>query len=216
MQRTLFEFGECGLNLFVFFLAWVFVFLVPIPPARSRLRLLPRFATFAFGLLLFPILVIALTPLSLFVYWMVYLRLFFALLEYAFQIGRRKEEEEYKEKKPPFYYSYKPRWTGPKITPRIRGRVIALLFIVFLLFSIIGAVFTQVQRVSNAYYFNGFIQSRSGLPFNHSIPDSEVRLVTEEWLCQWQGDTCQSLEATCECWTHTSQKPLRENLSGSL
>jgi hypothetical protein len=167
-----------NLNLFVFFLAWVFVFLVPIPPTRSRLRLLPRFATFAFGLLVFLILVVALTPLSLFVYWMVYLRLFFAFLEYAFQIGRIEGNEEKGEE--PRYYSYRSRWRGPKITVRIKGRVIALLFILFLLFSIVGAVFTQVQRVSNAYYFNGFIQLRSGLPFNQSIPDNQVRLVTEE------------------------------------
>jgi len=128
----------------------------------------------------FLILVVALTPLSLFVYWMVYLRLFFVLLEYPFQVSRRKEDEEYKEKRPPFYYSYRPRWMGPKITVRVSGRVIALLFILFLLFALVGAVFAQVQRVSNAYYFSSFIQPRSGLPFNRSIPDSQVRLVTEE------------------------------------
>jgi len=167
------------LNLFAFFLAWAFVFLVPIPPAKSRLRLLPRFVTFAFGLLVFLILVIALTPLSLFVYWMVYLRLFFAFIEYAFQIVRRKEEDAEKEEKSR-YYTYRPHWRGPKIKVRIGGKVVALLFIVFLLFSIVGAVFTQVQRVSNAYYFNDFIQSGSGLPFNRPINDSQVRLVTEE------------------------------------
>ena len=116
---------------------------------------------------------------------MVYLRLFFAFIEYTFQIRRRKEEEEYKEKTKKYEekttrYPSGPRWRGPKITVRIGGKVIALLFILFLLFCIVGVVFTQVQRVSNAYYFNGFIQSRSGLPFNHSIPDSQVRLVTEE------------------------------------
>jgi len=167
------------LNLFAFFLVWVFVFLVPIPPTRSRLRLLPRFATFAFGLLMFPILVIALTPLSLFVYWMIYLRLFFAFLEYAFQIRRGIEGEEEEEKRTR-YYSYRPRWRGPKIKVRVGGRVIALLFILYLVFSVVGAVFTQVQRVSNAYYFSGFIQPRSGFPFNRPINDSQVRLVTEE------------------------------------
>jgi len=72
------------------------------------------------------------------------------------------------------------RWKGPKIKIRISGKVIALLFILFLLFAMVGAVFTQVQRVSNAYYFSGFIQSRSGMPFNRPINDSQVRLVTEE------------------------------------
>jgi len=109
---------------------------------------------------------------------MVYLRLFFAFLEYAFQIGRRKEEKEYEEKSP--RYPYGPRWRGPKITVRISGKVIALLFILFLFFSLVGAVFTQVQRVNNAYYFSAFIQPRSGLPFNRPINDSQVRLVTEE------------------------------------
>jgi len=104
--------------------------------------------------------------------------LFFAFLEYAFQIGRRSEKEE--EEKSPRYYTYRPRWRGPKIAARIRGRVIAVLFILFLLFCIVGAVFTQVQRVSNAYYFSGFIQQRLGLPFNRPINDSQVRLVTEE------------------------------------
>jgi hypothetical protein len=41
-------------------------------------------------------------------------------------------------------------------------------------------VFSQIQRVSNAYYFNSFIELRSGLPFNKPIPDSMVRLVTKE------------------------------------
>jgi len=110
---------------------------------------------------------------------MVYLRLFFALIEYVFQIVRRREEEVEKEEKSR-YYTYRPRWRGPRIKVRISGKVVALLFIVFLLFSIVGIVFTQVQRVSNAYYFNDFIQSGSGLPFNHLIDDSQVRLVTEE------------------------------------
>jgi hypothetical protein len=39
---------------------------------------------------------------------------------------------------------------------------------------------SQVQRVANAYYFNGFIKSRTGLPFNKTIPDDMVRLVTKE------------------------------------
>lgn len=77
------------MNLFAFFLVWVFVFLVPIPPAKSRWRFLPRFVTLALGLLAFLILVVALTPLSLFIYWTVYLRLFFAFIEYIFQIVRR-------------------------------------------------------------------------------------------------------------------------------
>jgi len=166
-------------NLFVFSLVWAFVFLVPIPPTKSRLRVLPRFVTFAFGMLVFLILVTALTPFSLFIYWMVYLRLFFAFLEYAFQIREIKAEEKEKEEKGT-RYRYRQRWIGPKIKFRVGGKIVALLFILFLLFGVVGAAFTQVQRVSNAYYFNDFIQSRTGMPFNTSIPDSQVRLVTEE------------------------------------
>jgi hypothetical protein len=38
----------------------------------------------------------------------------------------------------------------------------------------------QVQRVANAAYFNNFIKAGSGLPFNGTIPDNMVRLVTRE------------------------------------
>jgi hypothetical protein len=164
--------------LFAFFAVWAFVFAVPIPPSKSRWRLLPRFVTLILGLLVFLILVVALTPLSLFVYWMVYLRLFFAFLEYVFKtVGRKVDIEEKSERRS---YFYRPRWVRPKITVSIGGKVVALLFIVFLLLSLVVAVFTQVQRVSNTYYFSGFIKQGSGMLFNSSIPDNQVRLVTEE------------------------------------
>jgi hypothetical protein len=41
-------------------------------------------------------------------------------------------------------------------------------------------VFSQTQRLANATYFNSFIRLGSGLPFNSTIPDDMVRLVTEE------------------------------------
>jgi hypothetical protein len=175
--------GDNGLNLFVFFLVWAFVFVVPIPPLRSRWRLLPRLVTFLIGLLAFLILVTALTPLSLFVYWMVYLRLFFAFIEYVFKtVGRlaRPAEGETREKTERPSFLYQPRLIRPKINFRVGGKIIALLFMLFLLFALVGGVFTQVQRISNAYYFNGFIQHASGMPFDRAIPDNQVRLVTEE------------------------------------
>jgi len=164
------------LNLFAFFLFWSAVFLVPIPPTKSRIRVLPRLVTFFLGLFLFMIFVAILTPLSLFLYWLIYLRLFFAFLEYAFQMGRKKErdvEEKFR------YGRFGPR---PRfgISTRVGAKVVAGLFILFLLFALVGVAFTQVQRVSNAYYFSNFIQLKSGLPFKSSIPDSQVRLVTEE------------------------------------
>ncbi len=165
------------MNLATFFLIWSAVFLVPIPPTKAHFRFLPRLVTLLLGLFLFLIFAAALTPLSLFVYWLVYIRLFFALLEYAFQLGRRKEVEEREEK---FQYGR----LGPRprlgISTRTRPRIIATLFIVFLLSVFVGVAFTQVQRVSNAYYFKSFIQRKSGLPFNVSIPDGQVRLVTQE------------------------------------
>ena len=49
------------------------------------------------------------------------------------------------------------------------------------LVSMLGiSVFGEVQRVTNANYFNGFIQQGSGLPFTTTIPDNMVRLVTQE------------------------------------
>jgi hypothetical protein len=165
------------MNLPVFFLLWGGIFLLPIPPTKSHLRVLPRLVTFLLGLFLFLILVAALTPLSLFVYWLVGTRLFIALFEYAFSLGRRDSVEEKEEAL--YRRGFR---SGPnvRISARVRLRVLALLFILFLLFASVGIVFTQVQRVSNAYYFQSFIQRKSGLPVNGSIPDSSVRLVTEE------------------------------------
>jgi hypothetical protein len=166
------------LNLFALFLVWAFVFAVPIPPSKSHWHLPRRLVTFLAGLLAFLILATALTPMSLFVYWMVYLRMFFSFLEYVFKtVGRQNEATEKSERAS---YVYRPRWTGPRIAIRISGKIIALLFILFMLFALVGGGFTQVQRVSNAYYFNSFIQRGSGMPFDQAIPDNQVRLVTEE------------------------------------
>jgi len=165
------------MNLSAFFLIWSAVFLVPIPPTKSHFRFLPRLVTFLLGLFLFMIFAAALTPLGLFVYWLVYIRLFFALLEYAFQLARRKEVEEKEER---FQYGRLGSRPRLRISTRTRPKVVAVLFIMFLFSVLVGIVFTQVQRVSNAYYFKSFIQPRPGLPLNGSIPDNRVRLVTEE------------------------------------
>jgi len=165
------------MNLAAFFVLWSAVFLFPIPPTKAHFRFLPRLVTLLLGLFLFVIFVALLTPLSLFVYWLVYIRLFFALLEYAFQLGRRKEVEEKEEG---FQYGRLGSGRRFRISTRIRPKVLAMLFVIFLFSVFVGIAFTQVQRVSNAYYFKGFIQQKSGLPFNGSIPDRQVRLVTEE------------------------------------
>ena len=162
--------------LAVFFLLWSAAFLIPIPPTKSRLRLMPRLVTYLLGLVFFLVFVAALTPLSLLVYWLLYIRVFFALLENAFHFARRSEAEEKREE---FRYGRIGRRTF-RLSTRLSPRIFVSLFIVFLLFAFLGIAVTQVQRVSNAYYFSSFIQPRLGLPFNSSIPDNRVRLVTEE------------------------------------
>jgi hypothetical protein len=102
--------------------------------------------------------------------------LLFALLEYALAVGRRKVEGQ--EEK--FEYGRFGRRPRLRISSRLSVKITAVLFILFFFFALFGLAFTQVQRVSNAYYFNSFIQAKSGLPFNGSIPDNQVRLVTEE------------------------------------
>jgi len=113
---------------------------------------------------------------------MVYLRLFIAFLEHVFKtIGRQvRGQGGVEEKSERVSNLRRPRWVGPRIAIRVGGKIIALLFILFLLFALVGGVFTQVQRVSNAYYFDSFIQRGSGMPFDQAIPDNQVRLVTEE------------------------------------
>ena len=165
------------MNLSVFFLLWSAVFLAPIPPTRAHFRYLPRLVTFLVGLFLFLIFAGALTPLSLFVYWLIYVRLFLALLEYAFQFMGKREVAEKEENFPHVSFG---RRRGFRIATRIGPKVLALLFVLFLFSAMVGIVFTQVQRVSNAHYFRSFIQPKSGLPFNGSIPDNRVRLVTQE------------------------------------
>jgi hypothetical protein len=165
------------MELLLFFLFWSAVFFIPIPPTRAHFRPLPRLITFLLGLVLFVIFAAALTPLSLFVYWLVYIRLFLAILEFAFQFGRKQEVEEKEERHQLSRYGSRPRF---RISTRTRPRIVGALLVVFLFSALIGIVFTQAQRVSNAYYFEGFIQPSSGFPFNGSIPDNRVRLVTQE------------------------------------
>lgn len=165
------------MNLASFFLIWSLVFLAPIPPTKSRLHALPRLISILFGWFFFVIFMAALTPLSLFVYWMIYLRVFLALVESAFQIVRRKMGEEGST---PIVGRGSRRLRRLRISTRVSGTIVAALFVFFLIFALVGVVFTQVQRVGNAYYFNNFIKSGSGLPFKTSLPDNQTRLVTQE------------------------------------
>jgi len=161
------------LNLLAFLVLWAAAFAFPVPPFKEQLKLLPRSITFLLGLFLFLIFTAVQTPLSFFIYWLIYLRLFFAFIEYAFQVRRRKEDEE-------GYYGRFGRRRRLKISVRLRARVFASLFILFMLSAAVGISYSLVQQVSNAYYFNSFVQRGSGFPFNGAIPDNQVRLVTQE------------------------------------
>jgi hypothetical protein len=112
-------------------------------------------------------------PLSIFVYLLIFLRGFAAFIESALSL--KPVESESSEK---YYY---PRRRFPwKISSKIKAKMASALFILYLLAVCVMIVFGQVQRVTNAAYFNGFVQAGVGLPFNATIPDNMVRLVTEE------------------------------------
>ena len=159
------------LNLLPFLLVWAFVWYIPIPPKKFSWKSPSRIISFFIGLLLFLIIQLFQTPLSVFVYWLVFLRLFAALIEAAFSLRRRPLEDATQ------YHHRNLPW---KVSIRIQRRAIAVLFLGYLVSVSAMLVFVELQRVGNAAYFNEFIQLRSGLPFNTTIPDGMVRLVTEE------------------------------------
>ena len=123
------------------------------------------------------------TPLSIFVYWLVFLRFFAALIESAFSLRRVADSEEkstrnWEEKSTRnYYYGRRFPW---KVSAKVERHIVGILFLVFLLSASTVIVFWQIQQVTNAAYFNNFIQPNSGLPFNSTIPDNMVRLVTDE------------------------------------
>jgi len=158
------------MNLFVWFLVWAAVFYLPFSLEKARLLSRSRIVSLLFGLFLFYIYAASLTPESILLYWLIFWRFLVGLFEMLFQVPRLEETEER------FYTSRLRR--RPK--PRFSAKVSALILAIFLLGSSIGVVFSQVQRVSNAFYFKSLIQAGSGLPFSEPIPDNMVRLVTEE------------------------------------
>ncbi len=163
------------MNLFIFLLIWAVVWYIPIPPQRNSWRKSRRIISLLLGLFLFFIIQFSQPPLSVFVYLLVFLRLFAAFVESAFSIKPIGPEEAEKN----YYYHY--RRLPWKISLKVRARLLGILFLIYLLLASTMIVFWQVQRVANAtYFFNNFIHVESGLPFNTEIPDNMVRLVTEE------------------------------------
>jgi hypothetical protein len=134
---------------------------------------LSRIISLFIGLLLFFIIQLFRTPLSVFVYLLVFLRLFVAFIESAFSLRHVDRENS-------TGYHYRHHRFPWKISVILQRKIVGALFLVYLLsaFAVIG--FWQIQRVANAAYFNSSIQSGSGLPFKSTIPDNMVRLVTQE------------------------------------
>lgn len=161
------------MNLVLFFIIWVIIWFIPIPPTSYRFISKRRFAVLFAGLILFAFNFISQTPLVTFVYFMVFTRVFAAVAEYFVSRSILKEatyDNRTVRLNIPWAFNFKQK-NG------IFG--IAIVVILFLSIVCVG-VYGEVQRVSNAQYFKGSIVTESGLPFDSTIPDDMVRLVTKE------------------------------------
>ena len=162
------------MNLFVLLLVWAFAWYIPFPPRKSSWKSPARFVSLFLGLFVFFVIQFSRTPLSIFIYILIFTRGFVALIESAFSLKRLEEESA-------TGHVYQHRRVPLKLSPKVRGKIIAALFLVYLLSVSLIVVFWQVQRVANAAYFNSFITFKgSELPFDKEVPDDMVRLVTKE------------------------------------
>jgi len=158
----------------VFLAIWAFLWYIPMQPRKFRLTSSWRFASLMLGLLIFFVIQSLQTPLSLFVYLLILTRLFVAIIEWSVSLRPIRVDE------PPQYTSAGTR-IPVKLSFKLHRKMVVLLLIgIFLLSTGALIVYGQVQRVTNADYFNSFIQTGTGLPFNSTIPDGMVRLVTRE------------------------------------
>jgi hypothetical protein len=163
------------MNLLIFLVVWVLVWYIPIPPTRFKLTSKRRIFTLIVGLVLFGFNVLSLTPLSSFVYFLIFSRLFVAIGEYfvSEKILRLNQ----------INVNFQTSRQFPEFRPNIQRRqalIGIVLILVFVLPLVSLSIFGEIQRLSNASYFNGFIQEDTGLPFSSTIPDNMVRLVTKE------------------------------------
>lgn len=166
-----------ALNLFLFLLLWAFVWYMPIPPGKTGWKKPARAISLLLGLFLFFLIQFLQPPLSIFIYVFVFLRIFVAFLESALTIKQAGSEEA---SDTGHYYYYRHTRLPWKVSAKMKAKLAAVLFLAYLLAVSGFIVFWQFQRVANAAYFSNFIHMGSGLPFNVEIPDSMVRLVTEE------------------------------------
>ncbi|MGB9683457.1 MAG: hypothetical protein ACPL1Z_00830 [Candidatus Bathyarchaeales archaeon] len=164
------------MNFFIFLLIWALIWYVPIPPRKTGWKKPARIISLLLGLFLFFLIQFSKPPLSIFIYALVFLRLFVAFVESAFSIKPASLENSEKG-----YYSYYGRRVPWKVSAKMKAKLVGLLFLVYLLAFSNMVVFWQVQRVANAAYFNNFIHNMGlSLPFTEEIQDDMVRLVTEE------------------------------------
>ncbi len=162
------------MNLFIFLAIWAFLWYIPMPPRKFKLTSGWRFASLMLGLLIFVVIQFLQTPLSLFVYLLILTRLFVAIIEWSVSLRPIRADE-------PSQYTTAGTRIPVKLSFKLHRKMIVLLLIgIFLLSTGALIVYGQFQRVTNADYFNSFIQTGTGLPFNSTIPDGMVRLVTRE------------------------------------
>ncbi len=162
------------MNLFIFLAIWAFLWYIPMPPRKFKLTSGWRFASLMLGLLIFVVIQFLQTPLSLFVYLLIFTRLFVAIIEWSVSLRPIRADE-------PLQYTTAGTRIPVKLSFKLHRKMIVLLLIgIFLLSTGALIVYGQFQRVTNADYFNSFIQTGTGLPFNSTIPDGMVRLVTRE------------------------------------
>jgi hypothetical protein len=109
------------------------------------------------------------------VYLLIFLRGFVAFVESAFSLNRIEFENSTRQS-----YSYPYRRVPWRISAKVEAKVLLVLFCIYLISASALIVFGQTQRVANAVYLNNFVVTKSGLPFNSTIPDNMVRLVTRE------------------------------------
>ena len=162
------------MNILIFLAIWALIWYIPIPPARFGLTSRRRLFTLGIGLLLFGFNTLANTPLSIFVYFLIFSRIFVAFVEYFISVKPFK----YDQLDSSFRSGQFPQL---RITLSKKRNLLGAVLIGIFMFSILGmVVFGEVQRVTNASYFNSFIQQGSDLPFSVTVPDGMVRLVTQE------------------------------------
>ena len=114
------------MNLFIFLLIWAFIWYIPIPPKKTSLKKPGRIVSLLIGLLLFFIIQFEQPPLSVFVYLLIFLRLFAAFFESALSI---KPAAEFKHTER-HYCHQRFQW---KLSPKLNAKTVGILFIIYVL-----------------------------------------------------------------------------------